>query len=181
MLNDSKFMAQVITKSLFSVEELAPGYEARKPMKKTYGIPEVKLSYVRETLLKSNTSPDDFEAIFRKHYDTGEIDFHEVMFVAYVNRQNAVIGVQRIGTGTATMSPCDIKALFAGALLCRAEGIVLCHNHPSGTLRPSYADDNMTRKVRDAAKLLEMNLLDHLILTHESYYSYANERGISSL
>lgn len=169
-------MATVIAHSLFSVEELAAPYANPTAPKTTgYDIPQIKLSYVRErrmTYAYSVTGSDTFASIFRPFYDTGEMDFHEVIFVAYVNRANKVIGVQRIGTGTESASVCDVKALFAGAILCRASGFALCHNHPSGGLRPSEADIKLTREIKQIATFHNLRFLDHLILTAEKHYSF---------
>ncbi len=165
--------------TLFDLDFSADAMPATKARKNGYDIPQIKLSYVSTPTVrhaKSVMNSRDIIKAFRDSYEDGEIEYREHIKVAYLNARNAIIGIQEIGVGSDTSSLCDIKALFAGAILCRATSMILCHNHPSGTLTASAADDNLTRKVKDGAKLLDMKLHDHIILTEESHYSY-NDNG----
>ena len=85
------------------------------------------------------------------------------MKVAYLNNTMKIIGILNIGTGSGKECLCDVHALLAGALLCRATAVAICHNHPSGNLMPSRQDDVLTRSVQDAASILKFNFLDHII------------------
>ena len=81
------------------------------------------------------------------------------------------MGYAQISSGGLTGTVCDPKIIFQYALQTNASGIILAHNHPSGNLQPSQADIQITEKVREAGKLLDIALLDHLILTGEGFYS----------
>lgn len=92
----------------------------------------------------------------------------------YLNKQNEVIGynVHSMGSIDATMA--DTRIIFGVALKALALGIIVCHNHPSGALRPSQADLNLTKRMEQTGKLLNVTLLDHLIVTKEGHYSFAD-------
>ncbi|MEC3881993.1 JAB domain-containing protein [Parapedobacter sp. 10938] len=84
-------------------------------------------------------------------------------------------GFFKIADGVIDAVPVDIRTLFTSALLSGANKIVLAHNHPSGTLRPSPADMNLTNKAVNAGELLDIEILDHIIITENSYYSFKDE------
>ena len=99
---------------------------------------------------------------------------HEEFWVAFLNRSNRVIEKMKLSQGGVSETIADIKILLKGALNVLASGMVLCHNHPSGNLHPSQADDQLTRRIQQAVKLLDMKVLDHLIISDMRYYSYAD-------
>ena len=99
----------------------------------------------------------------------------EECHVLLLNQSSAVIDSVRIGMGGLTETVVDVRLILREALLKRATSLILCHNHPSGNLRPSTHDDHLTRQVKEAALLLNIALLDHIIFTDEGYYSYADE------
>ena len=103
---------------------------------------------------------------------------HEEMWAIFMNHSNQVIGKMRVSEGSATATIFDVKKILRRALATHTEGIALCHNHPSGILRPSGADDMITRRLRDACKTLEINFLDHLIVTTDGYYSYRDSTSL---
>lgn len=103
---------------------------------------------------------------------------HEEIWAILLNRANRVIWKERVSEGGAAATVFDAKKVFRIALINRAEGIILCHNHPSGNLRPSPQDDNLTRNFREACRTMDINLLDHLIITTGGYYSYKNESSL---
>ncbi len=146
-------------------------------MMKTYNIPRIKMSYVSDSAQMTTkiTGSADTAAMFRSTYEPGEIEMQEYFKVMYVNRANKVIGVQTVSMGGTSKCAVDVKIIFGGALTAKASSIVLCHNHPSGNKRPSIEDDALTRKLCDAAKLLDMCVLDHIIITKDEYFSYADE------
>jgi DNA repair protein RadC len=97
-------------------------------------------------------------------------------FVAmYLNRSNRVIGVYPMSIGGITGTVVDIRLLFSVALKIAATGIILGHNHPSSNLQPSGVDKQLTNKIKDSCSLLDIQLMDHLIITTESYLSFADE------
>lgn len=101
----------------------------------------------------------------------------EHFLVAYLNRGNKIIKVERISTGGITQTLADPKVIFKNALLKEATAIMLCHNHPSGVAKPSTEDRQMTRKIVTAAKIFDIDILDHLIIGENSYFSFA-EHGL---
>lgn len=99
----------------------------------------------------------------------------EECHVLLIGSGSAVIDSVRIGVGGLTETVVDVRLVLREVLLKRATGFVLCHNHPSGTMRPSVHDDRLTRQVQEAAKLLNLTFADHVIFTDNGYYSYADE------
>jgi DNA repair protein RadC len=99
----------------------------------------------------------------------------EECHVMLLNQSARVIDSVRIGMGGLTETVVDVRLILREALIKRATSLILCHNHPSGNLRPSTHDDKLTRQVQEAARLLNISLIDHIIFTDEGYYSYADE------
>ena len=102
----------------------------------------------------------------------------EQFWVLYLNNANSIIDKQRISEGGMTATVVDVRLIFKYALRANATAIILCHNHPSGSLIPSKADQNITDKIVKAAKYMDVQVLDHLIITEESYFSFADEARI---
>ena len=86
-----------------------------------------------------------------------------------------MLGVFEVSSGGFTGTVADPKLIFASAIKANACGIILSPNHPSGSLQPSQSDIDLTKKMRDGGKLLEVQVLDHIILSKEGYYSFADE------
>jgi DNA repair protein RadC len=101
----------------------------------------------------------------------------EHFMVAYLNRGNKVIKVERISTGGLSRTSADPKVIFKNALLKEATALMVCHNHPSGVPRPSAEDKNLTKNLIAAGKIFDINVLDHLIIGENSYFSFA-EHGM---
>ncbi|MDA7502114.1 DNA repair protein RadC [Chitinophagales bacterium] len=99
---------------------------------------------------------------------------HEEFWILLLNRANKVMGRERISVGGVAGTIADIKIILKRAIDCLASSIILLHNHPSGNLRPSMADERLTKKVDQAAKLMDIAVLDHLIISDEGYYSFAD-------
>ena len=97
--------------------------------------------------------------------------------VAYLNRGNKVIKVERISTGGLSGTSADPKVIFKNALLKEATALMVCHNHPSGVPRPSAEDKNLTKNLIAAGKIFDIKVLDHLIIGENSYFSFA-EHGL---
>jgi DNA repair protein RadC len=100
---------------------------------------------------------------------------HEEFWVIYLNRANIVIRKERTTSGGITGTIVDGRLIFKIAVECLACGIILVHNHPSGSKDPSQADKQLTNKLREAGKLLDVPVLDHLIFTDTGYFSFADE------
>ena len=102
-------------------------------------------------------------------------DLHvEEFWMILLNRANLVLRLTRLSQGGITGTVVDTVALFKQALLENAKGIILCHNHPSGSTQPSPEDISITRRIQQAGKLLDIHIHDHIIVTAESYYSFAD-------
>ena len=99
----------------------------------------------------------------------------EECHVLLLNQSATVIDSVRIGVGGLTETVADVRLILREALLKRATAFILCHNHPSGALRPSVHDDRLTREVKEGARLLNITFADHVIFTDNGYYSYADE------
>ena len=100
---------------------------------------------------------------------------HEEFWIIYMNNSNKVISKSQLSKGGITGTLVDVRIVFKTALEMGATALILCHNHPSGTLIPSDADKQITRKLKLAGDSLEIKVLDHLIVTETSYYSFADE------
>jgi DNA repair protein RadC len=104
-----------------------------------------------------------------------KIDHIEEFIVLCLNRANRVLGWARVSQGGLSGTVADPKVIFQVALKSNSCSIIIAHNHPSGNLNPSEADIQLTRKLKDAGVLLDLPVLDHLIISSEGYYSFADE------
>lgn len=109
-----------------------------------------------------------------ENWDLSTIQLYEEFKVIYLNRHNNVLGVYTISRGGIAGTVVDPKLVFAVALKVAASSLILIHNHPSGNLQPSEADKSITDRLKQAGELLEVNVLDHLIITAKSFYSFAD-------
>lgn len=100
---------------------------------------------------------------------------NEEFWVMYLNRANKIISADKISQGGITGTVADTRLIFKTALDHFACSIILCHNHPSGSLSPSEEDKSLTKKVKQAGQLLDINTLDHLIISDSGYFSFADE------
>ena len=100
---------------------------------------------------------------------------HEEFWALFLNRSNKIIDRIRVSQGGVSETVVDCKLILKETIMRLASGIALCHNHPSGNPRPSRQDDWITQKIKDACKVFDVSVLDHLILCDGSFYSYADE------
>jgi DNA repair protein RadC len=145
---------------------------------KRFQVAEIQLSYksnVKPSLRPKINHSNDACQILRQNWDQTKIEFVEQFKVILTNRANKVLGIFELSTGGMTGTVADPKLIFVAALKSGATGILLAHNHPSGNLTPSQADIDLTKKIKEGGKFLEIQLLDHLVITSESYYSFADE------
>ncbi len=147
-------------------------------LKKQHQVAEIQLTYksnVKASLRpKINNSKDAFNVLL-ENWDSTKIEFVEQFKVMMMNRANKVLGIFEVSTGGVSGTVADPKLIFAAAIKANACGIILAHNHPSGTTQPSQSDIALTRKIKEGGKLLDVQLLDHLIVTLEGHYSFADE------
>ena len=100
---------------------------------------------------------------------------HEEFWVIFLNRANCIIGKQQISKGGMSGTVADPRMIFKAAIDQKAISIILCHNHPSGSLKPSRADQELTKKIKEAARFLDIAVMDHIIVSDDGYYSFADE------
>ncbi|MFD2941804.1 JAB domain-containing protein [Flavobacterium notoginsengisoli] len=142
-----------------------------------------EIDLVYKTKVKSSERPHITSSrcayhLIRDCWDPGKIEFLEQFKVLLLNQSNRVLGIYQASSGGITGTVVDIRLLFAAALKAGAVGLIIAHNHPSGTLIPSNPDKQITRKIAQAGELLDIKLLDHIIITSESYYSFADQGAL---
>ena len=142
------------------------------------GVPEVKLKFYKSTrkkFLGKVTSSKDAANFIRSVYKRGEIQLQEQFVVLYLNRANHIIGYYKHSLGSISGTIVDVRLILSAALNSASSAMIIAHNHPSGNLRPSQADEVLTKKIVEAGKLMDIAVLDHLIITKDSYLSFADE------
>jgi DNA repair protein RadC len=146
--------------------------------KQKFQVAEVELVYRSKVKAserpKINCSKDAYE-ILMDSWDIDKLELLEQFKVVFLNTACKVIGIYQVSSGGVAGTVADPKLIFTAALKIHANTIVLAHNHPSGNLKPSQMDEKLTEKIRKAGDLLEIKVLDHLIITSEGYYSFADE------
>ena len=115
------------------------------------------------------------EDIFRYFHDKLETLDHEEFHVLLLNNRLTIIGEQCISQGGLTSTAVDIRLLMRAAIVGKATAIALCHNHPSGQTQPSREDLELTARAKEAAKILSLTLVDHIIVARDRFYSFADE------
>jgi DNA repair protein RadC len=140
-------------------------------------VPEIKLTFVRnEKFANGNVKQSSDAADFaRTLYEKGEMDLQEQFMVMFLNRRNRITGYYKLAKGGLNEVTVDPRLIFAAAVKSLSSGIMVIHNHPSGGLKPSEQDIRITKKLRECAAIFDINLMDHIILTSEGYYSFADE------
>lgn len=123
-------------------------------------------------LIKIESAYDAVE--FLRSIWPDDLEFRERFYAVYLNRQNKILGYFLISVGGISGTFVDAKLVFQPAFAMHASGIILAHNHPSGNLKPSGNDEKLTKNLVTAGKLLDMQVLEHIILTNDSFYSFAN-------
>lgn len=140
-------------------------------------ITEVTINYSprrKPTTLPIIRSSADSENCFRKVWSK-RIQHIEEMYLLLIDRANQVTGYMKVSMGGVSSTLVDPKVIFQAALKANSSGIIIAHNHPSGNIRPSENDIRLTRRIREAAGFMEISFLDHLIMTKESYFSFADD------
>jgi DNA repair protein RadC len=146
--------------------------------KRQYEVAEIQLSYkskVKPSQRPKITSSKEACDILLENWDEEKLEFVEQFKVLLLNRASKVLGIYEASTGGVSGTVADPKLIFAAAIKTNASAIILAHNHPSGQLKPSDADIKLTKKLKDGGQYLEISVLDHVIVTSEGYYSFADE------
>ena len=120
---------------------------------------------------KISTSHDAFKLLNQKLTDLP----HEEFWILLLNRANAVVKMECISKGGISGTVVDLRLVLKPAIEMLASGIILCHNHPSGQLKPSEQDVSLTKKIKESTRLMDINLLDHIIIGDQKYLSFADE------
>ena len=141
-------------------------------------LPEVNLSYkpkVKLSLLPTvDTSTIAYE-VLKYNWNADRLNMVEEFKVMFLNRCNKAIGIYHVSTGGITGTVADPRLILIAALKMNAVSMIVSHNHPSGALKPRRADEDLTQKIKSAATFLDIKLLDHIIITDEGFYSFADE------
>jgi DNA repair protein RadC len=143
-----------------------------------FEVAEIQLSYktkVKPSQRPKISSSKDAYSILLESWDEDKLEFVEQFKVLLLNRANRVLGIYEVSTGGVSGTVADPKLVFAAAIKSSASAIIISHNHPSGQLNPSDADLKLTQKLKEGGKFLEIPVLDHIIVTSEGYYAFADE------
>jgi DNA repair protein RadC len=143
-----------------------------------YNVAEVELIYkskVKASERAQITSSKDAYELLMQLWDENKIEFVEQFKVLFLNKANKVLGVYDVSTGGISGTVADPRIIFVAALKSNCAGIIVSHNHPSGNLKPSRQDEELTQKIKNAGQLLDIKLFDHVIVTNETYFSFADE------
>lgn len=120
-------------------------------------------------------SQDAYKLLMEQAFNDDTLEYKEYFKLILLNKGNKVLGVTTISEGGIDGTVVDVRLIMQTALLAHSSAIILAHNHPAGGLTPSSYDNEVTKKIKEAAKLMDIKLYDHLIVTRQNYYSYADE------
>ncbi len=149
-----------------------------KNEKMSNNISEIELKYKPSKMTGNNTKITCSEKAYKallEHWNADTLELVEEFKILLLNRANEVLGIHTLSKGGMTGTLVDLRLLFAVVLKSAASCIILAHNHPSGNLNPSEADKNLHKKIEAAAKFLDINVLDNLIISKNGYYSFVDE------
>ena len=141
-------------------------------------VAEIEISYRNEVPAYQRpkiTCSDDAYRLLLRHWEDDNLDYCEKFKVILLSRANQVLGIVNVSSGGVAGTVCDPKMVFGAAIKANASSIILSHNHPSGNLTASDADIRLTQKLKEAGQLLDLPVLDHLIVTRDGHYSFADE------
>ena len=124
---------------------------------------------------KISSSRDAYDLLL-KNWNLDTIEHCEEFKILLMNRSNAVLGIMAVSKGGISGTVTDVRIILQAALKSNASGLICCHNHPSGNITPSASDTTITKKIKEAGNVMDIQLLDHIIISAEdSYYSFADE------
>ena len=156
-------------------EELKAQFKAK--ILEQIPIAEIKLQYNKEVAPKNRLKILDSKQaseVLKALWNPNTIELQEQFKILYLNNHNQVIGLYPHSEGSITSTQVDIRLILVGALQCGAVAMTLAHNHPSSNPNPSQADKTLTKKIQQASSLLDITLLDHIIVTKDDCYSFAD-------
>ena len=149
----------------------------RKDLLKPYYVELIYKTSIKSTdRIRINDAGDVY--LLAKEILEDRMEHHEEVYLILLNQASKILGVALVSRGGVCNTVVDLRIIFQTAILANASRIILVHNHPSGNLKPSLQDDKITKRVYQVASILGIELTDHLIISEESYYSYAIEGRI---
>ena len=143
-----------------------------------YKVGEVELSYksnIKHSERMKVTCSKDAYKVLKATYRDGTMEHKEYFKILLLNKGRDVLGYTQISEGGISSTIVDVRVILQIAILCNASSIILAHNHPSGNLKPSNEDKELTTQTIKAAKLMNIQVSDHIILSEEEYYSFSDE------
>ena len=154
--------------------------EKKLSLEELNNVSEIDIVYKKKVTCKVSQRPlikysNDCYQVCQHYWNEGKIELLEEFKVLFLNRANRVLQIFPISSGGITGTVADPRIILAAAIRIAACSMVLVHNHPSGNLLPSKADEELTQKIKEAAKYFDIKVLDHLIISSEGYYSFADE------
>lgn len=120
-------------------------------------------------------SAKDAYCLLRNHWDDNKLELLEQFKIILLDTNSECLGIAELANGSISCCLVDVRLIFVTALKSRATSIILAHNHPSGNLKPSTQDMKLTQKIMEGGSILDVTVADHLIVTRNGYYSFANE------
>ena len=141
-----------------------------KTNSKIYSIKSEETDFKRVKISGSESAAE-----YARNFYFDDIEIYESFFLTLLNNHNNTIGFAKISQGGITGTVVDVRILAKYALDTLATAVILVHNHPSGTLRPSENDKKITNKIKQALELIDVKVLDHIILRKENYFSFADD------
>jgi DNA repair protein RadC len=145
-------------------------------LKGNWTVAEIEISY-KPTITDHTVITSSYQAyeLINSLWNKETINLQEQFAALFFNQSKKMIGWRVISTGTMTKCIVDIKLLVSLALHCMATHVVIVHNHPSGNLKTSDSDETITKTIKDALKLIDVQLQDHFIISENGYYSFSDE------
>jgi DNA repair protein RadC len=140
-------------------------------------IKEYKLKSIESEYKQVQINSSDEAVNYIRQFYFDDIDIYESFFILMLNRANITIGYAKISQGGISGAVVDVRIIMKYCIDSLCSGVILSHNHPSGNVHPSEQDIAITKRLKEAGKILDVNITDHVILTKDSYYSFV-ENGI---
>jgi DNA repair protein RadC len=148
-------------------------------MNNLFELQEVQLSYKAKSRMESQpritNSRQAYDLLMDNCYDAQTVEYRESTKVIFLNVNNDVLGIMNVTEGGLNKAMVDVRIIMQAAILSCASGIIFSHNHPSKNTTASRQDDTLTDTLKKACKVMDMTLCDHIIVTNDNYYSYADE------
>lgn len=140
-------------------------------------IDEIQITYKRSPNKENVKISSSMEAEFylRKHWNLETIDLFEEFKMIVLNHANEALGIYSVSKGGVNSTIVEIKHILYIALKTNSTGIIIAHNHPSGNLKPSESDKKITAKIKESSRIMDLELLDHIILSRNAYFSFKDE------